>query len=361
MDKQKQKSFNDYLEVITFFIFILILLVVYIPSTIWEEEDAYKNESRFRMQNIYDIERFYNQLKVMEEQDVIKKYEEDGLKALRLVNAVRDSLTADSLFLGDQMVYLGGEPFQITVPKGFDVEYDTTFGLRSVEKEIVTDTTLTLLMYNEEGIEDTVFIQNKELPTKKADPSFIRIADKTVIEVSMPNNVEIVEESFFGKIKGLFGMGAQDEVPTTEPLFITRKIRKENFPSPEISDFPLEIQFEDILITIKSKEEMDQFTVIEDSEEIVPAIDYTKRTETVAYFETQFKKERDPYDFIASPDSSQFNCPLTGEPYIIEIIDDRLRVSSPITRPYRENRYGFFSLKARNHGYIIDGTRSWDN
>ena len=37
-----------------------------------------------------------------------------------------------------------------------------------------------------------------------------------------------------------------------------------------------------------------------------------------------------------------------------------VRVSSPI-RSYRDNRYGFFALKTRSHGYIIDGTRSWDN
>ena len=55
MDKGKQKFFNDYLEVITFFIFILILLVIYIPSTIWQEEDMYKEESRFRMQTVYNI------------------------------------------------------------------------------------------------------------------------------------------------------------------------------------------------------------------------------------------------------------------------------------------------------------------
>ena len=30
-----------------------MLAVIYIPSVIWQEEDAYKNESRFRMQNVY--------------------------------------------------------------------------------------------------------------------------------------------------------------------------------------------------------------------------------------------------------------------------------------------------------------------
>ena len=86
-----------------------------------------------------------------------------------------------------------------------------------------------------------------------------------------------------------------------------------------------------------------------------------ERVETVSYFNKRFRKERDPeYNFVALPDSSQFNCPLTDEPYIIEISPNSVRVSSPI-RSYRDNRYGFFSLKTRSHGYIIDGTRSWDN
>ena len=101
MNKTKQKFFNDYLEIITFFVFLLTLLVIYVPSLIWEEEDMYKSESRSRMQALYNVENFHNIL--------IGKYEEDGLKAVTLVNAVRDSVMADSTFLGDQSVkYFSG-------------------------------------------------------------------------------------------------------------------------------------------------------------------------------------------------------------------------------------------------------------
>ena len=96
MDKAKQKFFNDYLEVTTFFVFILTLLVIFIPSLIWEEEDMYKNESRYRMQTVYNVENFYNIL--------TGSYEPDGKKAVTLVNAVRDSVMADSTFLGEQTV-----------------------------------------------------------------------------------------------------------------------------------------------------------------------------------------------------------------------------------------------------------------
>ena len=87
MDKAKQKFFNDYLEVITFFVFILILLVIFIPSIIWEEEDMYKEESRFRMQTVYNVENFHNIL--------TGSYQPDGKKAVTLVNAVRDSVMAE--------------------------------------------------------------------------------------------------------------------------------------------------------------------------------------------------------------------------------------------------------------------------
>ena len=261
MDKAKQKFFNDYLEVITFFIFILILLVIYIPSLIWEEEDMYKEESRFRMQTVYNVENFHNIL--------TGAYEADGKKAVTLVNAVRDSVMADSTFLGEQIVKLNGEEFLVDVPKGFDVEYDTTFGLRRISKETIVDTTVTVLMMSEEtGMEDTVYVQKKNLFDVQQDPMFLGIVEETTFE----------------------------------------------------------------------------------------------RVETVSYFDRRFRKETDPYNFVFLPDDTQFFCPLTGEPYIIEINDEgnSVRVSSPI-RSYRDNRYGFFALKTRSHGYIIDGSRSWDN
>ena len=83
----------------------------------------YKEESRFRMQTVYNVENFHNIL--------TGSYETDGKKAVTLVNAVRDSVMADSTFLGEQIVKLNGEEFLVDVPKGFDVEYDTTFGLVS--------------------------------------------------------------------------------------------------------------------------------------------------------------------------------------------------------------------------------------
>ena len=189
MDKAKQKFFNDYLEVITFFLFILILLVIYIPSLIWEEEDMYKEESRFRMQTVYNVENFHNIL--------TGSYQPDGKKAVTLVNAVRDSVMADSTFLGEQTVKLNGEEFLVDVPKGFDVEYDTTFGLRRISKETIIDTTVTILMMSEEtGMEDTVYVQKKNLFDAQQDPMFIGIVEEAAFE-----RVETVVAMIVGTVK----------------------------------------------------------------------------------------------------------------------------------------------------------------
>ena len=162
---------------------------------------------------------------------------------------------------------MSGDEFLVNIPKGFAVEYDTTFGLRRVAKETVVDTTITVWMLTEDGVEDTVYVQKKNLSDTLSDPLFVKVVNENTFE----------------------------------------------------------------------------------------------RVETVSYFNKRFRKERVPeYNFVALPDSFQFNCPLTNEPYIIEISPNSVRVSSPI-RSYRDNRYGFFSLKTRSHGYIIDGTRSWDN
>ena len=110
-------------------------------------------------------------------------YETDANKAVNLVNAVRDSVMADSTFLGEQIVKLNGEEFLVDVPKGFDVEYDTTFGLRRISKETIVDTTVTVLMMSEEtGMEDTVYVQKKNLFDAQQDPTFMGIVEETTFE-----------------------------------------------------------------------------------------------------------------------------------------------------------------------------------
>ncbi len=74
------------------------------------------------------------------------------------------------------------------------------------------------------------------------------------------------------------------------------------------------------------------------------------RVEAIEYYKTYL------------PDSSTYFCPLTNEPFKMEIIEDgtSLRVASPIEETIVEPRYLLFSFKAKSHGIIKDGQKSWE-
>jgi hypothetical protein len=62
------------------------------------------------------------------------------------------------------------------------------------------------------------------------------------------------------------------------------------------------------------------------------------------------------------PDSSMYFCPVTKKPYLISVKSEGnvIRVDSPIEETVVRRRFAIFSFKADNHGYIDDGTKSWD-
>ena len=55
-------------------------------------------------------------------------------------------------------------------------------------------------------------------------------------------------------------------------------------------------------------------------------------------------------------------CPLTDEPFEVDISEDGsvFTVSSPIDNPIIKRHYLLFAFKAKNHGSIKGGRKSWD-
>ena len=53
---------------------------------------------------------------------------------------------------------------------------------------------------------------------------------------------------------------------------------------------------------------------------------------------------------------------VSDEPYLISLKDDgnTVRVESPIAETIVRRRYVLFAFKADNHGFIDDGSKSWD-
>jgi len=244
-----RRNKTDLLEVAIILAMFFLIVVIYVPVSIWEEETFFEKESRYRMSNVYDIESFYSRL--------TGEYNPNFHEAMTLVNAARDSTVADSLFIGEQEILLFGKEFNVDITESFSFEYDTTFGVKSFRRDTVKDTTVQIAFYAEDlGRNDTSFIRKKDLPGYLAN------------------------ENFLGIVK-------------EEPM---------------------------------------------------------ERVEAKEFYKTYL------------PDSSTYYCPLTDSPYNMEITEDGrgLLVSSPISDPIIKSRYLLFSFKAKSHGIIKDGRKSWE-
>ncbi len=84
---------------------IILLIVIYVPASIWSEEAAIQKESRWRMKLINEVQRYYKQL--------TGEYQPDPILAMKIVQAVRDSSRADSLFRGSQLLRLKEGRFKV--------------------------------------------------------------------------------------------------------------------------------------------------------------------------------------------------------------------------------------------------------
>ena len=161
-----QNKLSDLLELAMVLAFLFLIFVIYVPVFIWAEEHDYEKRSRFNMQNIYDIELFYEQL--------TGSYSPNFFEAMHVVNSARDSLLGDSLYVGEQSLTLFGRQYNVDIYETFGFNYDTTFGFKSYRRDTILDTTVQIIMYSQElGRNDTSFTQKKYLNTYMEDPNFV--------------------------------------------------------------------------------------------------------------------------------------------------------------------------------------------
>ena len=162
---------TDLLEISIMFAMFFLIVVIYVPVAIWEEEAEYTKESRTRMHNLYDVESFYSML--------TGEYNLNFHEAMTLVNTTRDSAVADSLFIGEQTITLNGKVFSVDVGASFGFEFDTTFGMKSFRRDTVLDTTLQIAVYSEDlGRNDTSFIRKKDLGNFQSDENFVGVVNE---------------------------------------------------------------------------------------------------------------------------------------------------------------------------------------
>ena len=167
----KRKQYSDLLELGIVFAFLFLIICIYVPRAIWDEEEIFENQSRFHMENMYDVQSFYK--------SIMGEFDPDGLWAIKVVSSVRDSLTGDSTYLGEQSITLENKTFSVNVPKGYDIEFDTTFGFPMTWRDTIVDTTVTVVMFSEELTRnDTSYIQQKNLSKFIDDSNFVSILEQ---------------------------------------------------------------------------------------------------------------------------------------------------------------------------------------
>ncbi|MDO9548109.1 MAG: hypothetical protein Q7J65_03990 [Candidatus Marinimicrobia bacterium] len=162
---------------------LVLIFVIYVPSVIWSEEDAVRNEGRRRMLILNEVQKYYHQM--------ANDYQTDPITAMNVVSAVRDSTRADSNYFGDQQLTLEDSRFKIKVPKKFYMFFDTTFAFSYKKKDTLIDTTYKVTKWNNELFTwDTLFVLASRWRALESDSSYGGV-------VSVEHSERIMENTYY--------------------------------------------------------------------------------------------------------------------------------------------------------------------
>lgn len=192
---------------------IAFVIVIYIPRSIWTEETEIEDQNHSQMLDIYKVMEFY--------QEFTGETTEDAEWAIQLVNAVRDSVVADSLFSNEpRKIVLNGHVVDVTVPKSFIwmkpdrrlgenplakhvryvTTYDTSFGHLGVRKDTIVDEVYKVVVedrsedpYNSEmWFMDTSFVRADKLESFIASLDTFTVHYMGIADSSQSEHVEVI-------------------------------------------------------------------------------------------------------------------------------------------------------------------------
>ena len=167
----KDNRFDKKIGILDWLIFlsvIIMVLMVYMPLQVWEEENKYKTERRNRMKYINLAEEFYFEL--------MGEYTTNVNELFSVVESAVDSLIADTTFTGKQIININDKKYFVNLDLSFAERVDTTFSIPERIKKTYLDTLYRIGVVNEQNknITDTVWVNKKQLINIKDTPSFIR-------------------------------------------------------------------------------------------------------------------------------------------------------------------------------------------
>ena len=162
------------LDWLIFFSVIILIIMVYIPQRVWEEESKYRIDRRSRMQHIALAEEFYYEL--------TGNYTTDIIELFSLVEASMDSLIADTTFIGAQNININNKNYRINIDDSFAERVDTSY---SVPEQIKTEFDITVhqigfINDNDANLIDTLWVNDDKLIDFKNTNAFIDVYDTKV-------------------------------------------------------------------------------------------------------------------------------------------------------------------------------------
>ena len=114
--------------------------------------------------------------------EITGTYTSDGEHLFELVEAAMDSLIADSLFTGEQIINLKGNTYPINMERGFETRVDTTFSAPTELYFSYEDTIYTVGLKNpESGGIDTLFVNVRDLAQYQSDEYFQDIYSMDIV------------------------------------------------------------------------------------------------------------------------------------------------------------------------------------
>ena len=157
------------LDWLIFFSIILMFIMVYVPQSIWAEEDEYKKLRREQMEIISQAEEFYY--------EITGKYTTDYKELFTVVESAVDSLIADSLFVGKQSMKLNNKIYDVVLNPGYHIIVDTTFSKLEKLKIEVQDTLYSIAVKNRDGSIDSIIVNSRSINKYKKDSTLINVYD----------------------------------------------------------------------------------------------------------------------------------------------------------------------------------------
>jgi len=332
--------------------------MIYIPSSIWEEEVEIRNKARHRMLAISDAQEFYKEL--------TGTYTMDGEHMFQLVEAATDSLIADSLFLGSRIIKLNLENYPVNMNEGFEVRVDTTFSESQNIKITYLDTTYTVLKNSKTSdgdMIDTSFVNGKrELKREKSKFNFITVIDtlestKTKLETDYLRLKYHLADSLL-------------YCPITKEKYFFHIINKEIIIDDDVNYVVKgTIISEDdnhIVFQTQSKDINLDNSQIKDNVESLDDSNLQLRNILISLTSENYKA-----DLLGRMERSKTLSAIDKHGMIIlrldknkiiksaDIEESIFSVETPLSEDYKESRFIIFSFESGDHGRIIDGSTSW--